>query len=98
MARSRTIAILLPAASLASRLPFADGRRLLAAGVAVPIRTDFNPNCWCDSIPLAIALAWRHNGFTPAEATIPATLDAAHALRPRDDVGVPTTRPPRAPG
>src|SRR5437660_1423144 len=60
LARSRTIAILLPATSLASRLPFADGRRLLAAGVAVAIGTDFNPNCWCDSMPLAIALACHH--------------------------------------
>src|SRR5207247_2184434 len=85
MARSRTIAILLPAASLASRLPFADGRRLLAAGVAVAIGTDFNPNCWCDSMPLAIALACHHNGLTPAEAINAATVNAAHADDARDD-------------
>ena len=88
MARSRTIAILLPAASLASRLPFADGRRLLAAGVAVAIGTDFNPNCWCDSMPLAIALACHHNGLTPAEAITAATVNAAHAIGRGDQVGV----------
>ena len=88
LARSRTIAILLPATSLASRLPFADGRRLLAAGVAVAIGTDFNPNCWCDSMPLAIALACHHNGLTPAEAITAATVNAAHAIGRGDQVGV----------
>lgn len=88
MARARVIAVLLPATSLASRLPFADGRRLVAAGAPVAIGTDFNPNCWCDSMPLAIALACHHNGLTPAEAVTAATVNAAHAIGRGDTVGI----------
>ena len=87
LARSRTIAILLPATSLASRLPFADGRRLLAAGVAVAIGTDFNPNCWCESAQLTIALACHHNGLLPAQAVVAATINAAYAVGLASDVG-----------
>jgi imidazolonepropionase len=87
MARAGVVAVLLPAASLASHLPFADGRRLIAAGVPVALGTDFNPNCWCDSMQLAIALACHHNGLTPAEAIIAATINAAHAIGRAHEVG-----------
>lgn len=80
MARAGVIGVLLPATSLASHLPFADGRRLIAAGVPVALGTDFNPNCWCESMQLAIALACHHNGLLPAEAIVAATINAAHAV------------------
>ena len=81
------IAVLLPATSLASHFPFADGRRLIAAGVPVAIGTDFNPNTWCESMQLPIALACHHNGLTPAEAITAATINAAHAIGRPTDVG-----------
>jgi imidazolonepropionase len=87
MARSGVVAVLLPATSLASRLPFADGRRLIAAGVPVALGTDFSPNCWCESMQLVIALACHHNGLTPAEAIVGATVNAAHAIGRASDVG-----------
>ena len=87
MSHEGVIAILLPATSLASHIPFADGRRLVAAGVPVAIGTDFNPNTWCESMQLAIALACHHNGLTPAEAITAATLNAAHAIGREQDVG-----------
>ena len=87
IARAGVVAVLLPTASLASHLPFADGRRLVAAGVPVALGTDFNPNCWCDSMQLAIALACHHNGLTPAEAIVAATINAAHAIGRSQDVG-----------
>ena len=80
LARSGVIAVLLPATSLASRLPYADGRRLVAAGVPVALGTDFNPNTWCESQQLTIALACHHNGLTPAQAIVAATVNAAHAV------------------
>lgn len=87
MARNGVVATLLPATSLASRMPFADGRRLLAAGVPVALGTDFNPNCWCESMQLVIALACHHNGLLPAQAITAATINAAHAIGKGEDIG-----------
>jgi len=87
MAREGVMAVLLPAASLASHLPFADGRRLIAAGVPVAIGTDFNANCWCESMQLAVALACHYNGLTSAEAITGATINAAHAIGREREVG-----------
>ena len=87
MAQAGVIATLLPATSLASRMPFADGRRLVAAGVPVALGTDFNPNAWCESMQLVIALACHHNGLLPAQAITAATVNAAHAVGRGDEVG-----------
>src|SRR2546428_190342 len=87
LARTAVVGVLLPAASLVSHLPFADGRRLIAAGVAVALGTDFNPNCWSESTQLTIALACHHNGLLPSEAGAPATINSAHAIGLGDQVG-----------
>jgi imidazolonepropionase len=87
LAAAGVVAVLLPSASLSSRLPFADGRRFVAAGVPVAIGTDFNANNWCDSMQLAIALACHHNGLSLAEAVVGATVNAAHAVGREADVG-----------
>src|SRR5438445_13527602 len=80
MSREGVVAVLLPATSLASHLPYADGRRLVAASVPVALGTDFNPNTWCESQQLTIALACHHNGLSPAQAIVAATINAAHAV------------------
>ena len=49
--------------------------------------TDFNPNCWCESLQLAAALACHHNGLVPAEAIVACTINAAHAVGRASDVG-----------
>lgn len=87
MARAGVIATLLPGTSLASKMPYADGRRLIAAGVPVALGTDFNPNCWCDSMQLVIALACHHNGLLPAQAITGATINAAYAIDRSEEVG-----------
>src|SRR5207302_431253 len=87
MSREGVIAVLLPATSLASHLPFADGRRLVAAGVPVALGTAFNPTTWCESMQLVIALACHPHGLLPAAATTPATINAAHAIGRERDVG-----------
>jgi imidazolonepropionase len=87
MARAGTIAVLLPATSLTSRTSFADGRRLLAAGVPVALGTDFNPNCWCESMQLVVALACHHNGLLPVQAITAATINAAYAVGWGDETG-----------
>ncbi|MHB1341394.1 MAG: imidazolonepropionase [Coriobacteriia bacterium] len=94
LANSATVATLLPGADFSTRSPYADGRRLLDAGVAVAIATDCNPgSSFTTSMPLMIALAVREMGLTPAEALWAATSGGALALK-RDDIGriAPGTR------
>ena len=85
-----TVATLLPLVELSTRSPYPDARRLLDAGVRVALATDCNPGTsYSTSMPLAVALAVREMGMTPAEAVRAATAGGALALR-RDDVGTIT--------
>src|ERR1700750_3136683 len=60
LASSGTVATLLPGVEFATRQPYPDGRRLLAAGVTVALATDCNPgSCFTSSMPLCVALAVR---------------------------------------
>jgi imidazolonepropionase len=91
LAASRTVVTLLPAAEFATRSPYPDARRLLAAGATVALATDCNPgSSYTTSMPFCIALAVREMRMSPAEAVWAATAGGARALR-REDVG--TLRP-----
>jgi imidazolonepropionase len=87
LARSETVATLLPGVEFSTKQPYPDARRLLDAGVRVALSTDCNPgSSFTSSMPLCIALAVREMGMTPAEAVWSATAGGAQALR-REDVG-----------
>ena len=87
LAGSTTVATLLPIVEFSTRSAYPDARRLLSAGVTVALATDCNPGTsYSTSMPLAIALAVREMGMTPAEALWSATAGGARALR-RPDVG-----------
>ncbi|MBN2405353.1 MAG: imidazolonepropionase [Coriobacteriia bacterium] len=87
LAASDVVATLLPGADFSTRAAYANGRRLLDAGVTVAIATDCNPgSAYITSMPLCIALAVREMGLTPAEALYAATRGGARALH-REDVG-----------
>jgi imidazolonepropionase len=76
-----TIATILPGVTLHLGLPAAPGRALIAAGAAVAVGTDCNPGSSPLFSPqLALALAVRLNGLTPAEALTAGTANAAAAL------------------
>ena len=90
LARSGTVATLLPGVEFSTRQPYPDARRLIDAGVTVALASDCNPgSSFTSSMPLMIALAVREMGMTPAEAVWAATAGGARALR-RDDVGIIT--------
>ena len=81
VAKSKTIATILPGVSLHLGLAAAPGRALIDAGAAVAIGTDLNPG----SSPLfsasaAMGLAVRLNGLTAPEALTACTVNAAAAL------------------
>jgi len=88
MADAGTIAVLLPGTALFLGLAYAAARRMLDAGVAIAIGTDFNPGTspTC-SMPMAIALACVGMRLTPAQAIVAATINAAHALGAAEEVG-----------
>lgn len=81
LAHSGTVATILPGVTLHLGLPAAPGRALIDAGAAVAVGTDLNPGSSpVFSTQLALALAVRLCGLTPAEALTAATVNAAHAL------------------
>jgi imidazolonepropionase len=87
LADSGTVATLLPGVEFATRQPYPDARRLLAAGATVALATDCNPgSCFTSSMPLCVALAVREMRLTTEEAVWSATAGGARALR-RADVG-----------
>lgn len=78
---SKSWAGLLPCAGFHTDGRYADGRRVIDAGGGVVIATNCNPgSAPCSSMPMAIALAVRNNGLTPAEAICAATANGAALL------------------
>jgi imidazolonepropionase len=88
MAAAGVVAVSLPLASLYLRQAPMPARRLIEAGVAVAVATDFNPGSAPSyHLPLALTLACTLQGMTPAEALKGATLYAARALGLSQRVG-----------
>ena len=86
LARSGTVAVLLPGAYFTLRQttppPLA---RLRAAGVPLAVATDCNPGTSpCTSLLLALAMGCTLFGLTPEEALAGATREAARALGLKD--------------
>lgn len=81
LAGSRTVATVLPGVTLHLGLRAVPARRLVDAGACVAVGTDLNPGSSpLFSMGLALALAVRLNGLTPAEALTACTVNAAAAL------------------
>jgi imidazolonepropionase len=81
VARSGSVAVLLPGCGLTLDLRFAKARRLIDHGAAVAIATNLNPGSSpVASMPMVIALAARFLGMTHAEAIVAACWNSACAL------------------
>jgi len=64
------------------------GRKLVDAGAAVALATDFNPgSAFCESLPLVTSLACTQLGLSPGEALAAVTVNAAHVLGRSDRIG-----------
>ncbi|WP_240375880.1 imidazolonepropionase [Bacillus piscicola] len=88
LAKSGTIACLLPATALYLREEAAPGRRMVDEGVAVAISTDCNPGSSpTTSMPLVLNLSCISMRLTPAEALTAATYNAACAINKEDSIG-----------
>ncbi len=83
LAKSDTIASLVPGANYFLGLErYPNARKLIDAGVAVALATDYNPGSSpTPSMSFVLSLACTHMKMTPAEAIAAATINGAHALR-----------------
>jgi imidazolonepropionase len=87
LAKSKTVATLLPGAEFSTRSKYPDARKLIDAGVTVALAADCNPgSSYTTNMPLIIALAVREMFMSPEQALWSATKGGAKALR-RNDVG-----------
>jgi imidazolonepropionase len=88
LARSETVAVLLPGTSFFLRTPWAPARTLVDAGCAVALASDCNPGSSpTESMPMILALATLGMGLSVTEAITGATLNAAAALGRAHQIG-----------
>jgi imidazolonepropionase len=88
LAGSEVVGVMLPVAALVLGRPMPPGRRLVDAGAAVALATDFNPgSAFCESLPLVTSLACTQLGLSPGEALGAVTVNAAHVLGRADRKG-----------
>jgi imidazolonepropionase len=88
LAKSNTVATLLPCTAFSLKEEYAQGRKMIDAGCAVALATDFNPgSCFSSSIPLTVALACIYMKLTPEEAVTALTINAAAALGKAGSIG-----------
>ncbi len=88
MAAAGVVAVSLPLATMYLNESPMPARRLIEAGVAVAVATDFNPGSAPSfHLPFALTLACTLQRMTPAEVLKGATVYAARALGRESDVG-----------
>ncbi|MBN2089328.1 imidazolonepropionase [candidate division KSB1 bacterium] len=89
LSKAGVIPILLPGAVFFLNLDhYAPARKMIEAGLAVAISTDYNPGtCMTESLPLMMSLACIKMRMTPAEALIATTFNAAMAINRQDKIG-----------
>ncbi len=89
LANSETIGIVTPTVNFNfGSLHFADARKLIDAGCALALSTDYNPgSAPCPSQPMAMAIACRYQKLLPAEALNAVTINAAFSIGLGSEVG-----------
>jgi len=87
--------VLLPGTAFGLGADYADAEMMLDVEAPVALATDFNPNCYAQSMPFAMSLACVEMGLTPAQALGAGTRNAALAVDRTDGTG---TLEPGSPG
>jgi imidazolonepropionase len=89
LTKVETVATLVPGANYFLGLEkFPPARKLIDAGVAVALATDYNPGSSpTASMPFVLSLACTHLTMSPAEAITAATVNGAWALRLQERKG-----------
>ena len=89
LAASDTVGLVIPTENFnAGKTQFADARKMIDAGCAIALSTDYNPgSAPCPSQPMAMAISCRFQKLLPAEALNAATINAAFAIGMGDKAG-----------
>lgn len=89
LAESETIGIVIPTENFSGgKTQFANARKMIDAGCAIAISTDYNPgSAPCPSQPMAMAIATRYQKLLPGEALNAGTVNAAFGVGLGDRVG-----------
>jgi imidazolonepropionase len=84
----RGIGTLLPTAAFFLRMPFQPARKLIDAGCAIAIATDYNPGSSpSGNMNLVIAMSCIQMKMLPEEAINAATINGAYAMELQNEVG-----------
>ncbi|MEZ4686786.1 MAG: imidazolonepropionase [Bacteroidia bacterium] len=88
LAKSDTVACVLPTVAFFLGIPYAPARQLADSGALLALATDYNPGSSPGgSMPFVMALACTRQRLLPEEALSASTLNAAWAIRMSDQVG-----------
>lgn len=88
LAKSETVAVLLPGTAFYLKAAHAPARKLIEAGACVALSTDFNPGtCMCPSLPAILTIAALYLGMTRAELFAAVTYNGAKALGVHEKTG-----------
>ncbi len=89
LAGSNTIGIVTPTVNFNfGSTHFADARKMIDAGCAIAVSTDYNPgSAPCPSLPNAMAIACRYQKLLPSEAFNAITINAAFAVGSGENIG-----------
>lgn len=88
LSTASTIGTLLPTAAFFLRMDYQPARRLIDAGCAVALASDFNPGSSpSGNMNFVVALSCIQMRMLPEEAINAATLNGAHAMEVADEVG-----------
>lgn len=88
LANSQTIGTLLPTAAFFLRMPFQPARKLIDAGCAVALASDYNPGSSpSGNMNLVIAMSCIGMNMLPEEAINAATINGAFAMELQNEVG-----------
>lgn len=82
LAKSDTVGVVIPTENFSGgKTEFANARKMIDAGCAMAISTDYNPgSAPCPSMPMAMAIACRYQKLQPSEAMNAATINASAAI------------------
>jgi imidazolonepropionase len=81
LARAGVAGVVMPGLDFAVRHPRPfDARSMLDNGLTVALATDLCPACWMESMQTVMQLACRLYRFSPEEALLSSTLNAARAV------------------
>jgi imidazolonepropionase len=77
MSENNVVGVILPTTHHLMKLKNPPVRQMIEEGVIVALGSDFNPNCFCMSMPEVMSLACINFKMLPSEALVASTLNSA---------------------